>query len=472
MFVRERTITGGTPCNIRPEWVVERHMMQQPRRILHVVHGYPPESRGGTEGYVQSLLGPQVALGLEPMVLHGSFEPRAQSVIEPRDDLGVPAFRLHRADAYSDYWDRSHYEAVGRLFDDLLARLRPDVVHVHQWIRLTDDLVERAESAGIATVVALHDVSASCPACFRLRPDESHCERIVSFASCHDCVPLRGGEAREEVELGIDIYRANFRHELQRARRVLAATRTTASLVTRGLELAPELVHLLPLAYERRFTGMQASSRAPGPLRLAYWGNVTRRKGVQVLLRALRSLAPLDDRLELHVFGSVDTDALRAEIDELVQGLPVTLHGRYEYEQLFTLQPDLAVFPSTCFETYGLVLDEAFELGVPALVTDVGAFAERLQGGGFLAEPGSPESLAAAIRTILDEPTLLAEHAARIPQPSPTPEQHVSDLLVHYREAMQSPPAPGEPTPLDQRSTLESLRANAPRDTAPLVRGL
>lgn len=449
--------------------------MQEPRRILHVVHGYFPESTGGTECYVQSLLAAQTGSGLEPLLLHGSFRPRPRACIEPRRDLDCPAFRLHRADTYADYWDKAHYPPAGRLFRQLLRTERPDLVHLHHWIRLTDDLVAIAEAEGVPTVVSLHDLYASCPACFRLRPGDVHCEREVTFENCGDCVPLRGVESAAEVNLGIELYRNNFRRELMRARCVLAATRATADLVTRGLGLDASLVDILPLGYARRFRQpVVAGPKAP-PLRLAYWGNITHRKGAQVLLRALGALArtrSLAGRLEVHLFGRTDKQRLSEELHALAKGLPVVFHGRYDYEDLAEIGMHLAVFPSTCFETYGLVLDEAFELGVPAVATDVGAFAERLPDSDLLVPPGDVGALARKLDSILQDPSRLEEARRGIPPLSPDPAEHATLLLERYRRALRTSARTVEEVSPADRRRLAALREGAPRDGEPLRRGL
>ncbi|MCA8970176.1 MAG: glycosyltransferase [Planctomycetes bacterium] len=442
-------------------------------KVLHVVHGYYPESGGGTEAYVRSLLDAQTRLSMQPYLLHGSFEPRPSPVLETRDDLAVEAWRLHRSDTYSDYWDKAHYDPAGALFEQILEDVQPDIVHVHQWIRMTDDLVVRALRQGIRSLVSLHDLYSSCPACFRLRPDDSHCERVVSFESCGDCVPLRGHESREEVRCGIDLYRDNARRELMSAGRVLAATEATRTLVTSGLGLDRELVHLEPLGYARRFEGTRREHAHGGALRLAYWGNVTARKGVDVLLDAMRVLEarqPLRGRLELTIFGKVDLEDLRRDLEQRARDLPVTFAGRYEWEELAAHGIDLATFPSTCFETYGFVLDEAFELGIPALVTDVGAFAERIHAAGFLVPPHDAVALADALERILQDPTLLERARASMPELSPTPLEHARRLRSHY-EAARSAPQSSPPSLDAQRNALAELRDRGDRDRAPLQRG-
>ncbi|MFQ5507067.1 MAG: glycosyltransferase [Planctomycetota bacterium] len=451
-------------------------------KILHVVHGYYPESRGGTETYVKTLIESQVKLGLEPLLLHGSFEPREVHRLEAVAPPGVPTWRLHRSDPYADFWDQAHSEAAGGLLRELLRRERPDLVHVHQWIRLTDDLVAVCEDEFVPTLVSLHDLYSSCPACFRQRPDDSHCERSLCFDSCHDCVPLRGVETEQEVRTGIELYRANFRHELQRARRVIAATAVTARLVTQGLGLPAELVHILGLGYERKFRQCPAYRLPPPgqPLRLAYWGVLTQRKGTQVLLAALRALdgrrralgPALGEELELHLFGRVDTDRLDRQLRRLAEGLPVEFRGRYEYEELAALAPQLAVFPSTCFETYGFVLDEAFELGVPVLVTDIGALGERSQGAGWTVRPGDSSALAELLGRILDDPGLLIEKQREIPPLSPGMAEHAEFLLAHYQAAIATAPRNAEPVSRELRERYARLRQEHETESAPLDRGL
>ena len=453
-------------------------------KILHVAHGFFPECGGGTETHVRALIEKQLQEGLQVTLLHGSFEPRAKARIEECHDWTWPCFVLHRSDSYSDYWDRAHDPEASRLYREFLRAEKPDLVHIHQWIRLSDDLAEIARQEGIPSLVFLHDLYASCPACFRMRPDDSHCERTLTPADCMDCVPLRGHESPREVQTGITFYAANMRNELQKAGRVLAATHATADLVTHGLGLDPELVGLLPLSRVPRFSAEATTTwTAPGPgepLRLAFWGLVTRRKGVDVLLQALQILdkdRSLDKDLELHVFGGIDTPELEAELQDLARGLPVRFHGRYEYDQIAALRPHLAVFPSTCFETYGLVLDEAIELGLPSLVTGIGALPERVGDAGFRVAAKDPPALARLLIRLLDEPDLLVQAQALVSPLSPDPDRHHELLLAEYARAIETVTTvpidtlPTGPT-LEQRLALETLRKVTATSSRPQQRGI
>ena len=78
----------------------------------------------------------------------------------------------------------------------------------------------------------------------------------------------------------------------------------------------------------------------------------------------------------------------------------------------------LAVFPSKCQETYGLVVDEALAHGVPVLVSDQGALAERAGTGGVLVT--SLALLAIALRTLVADRAALERLRASIPAELPT----------------------------------------------------
>ncbi len=451
------------------------------KKILHVAHGYFPECHGGTETHVRSLIQKQLEKGLDVSLLHGSFEPRGEAQIVEREDLAWPTHVLHRSDSYSDYWDRAHDPAASRLFRAFLQTHKPDLIHVHHWIRLTDDLCEIAQQERIPTLVFLHDLYSSCPACFRQRPDDSHCERTLTAANCMDCVPLRGHESPREVRMGIDVFAQNMRNELQTAGRVLAATRSTADLVTRGLGLDADLVGLLPLPRVQRFAPDAASSWSPPAegeaLRLAFWGLIAPRKGIRVLLEALRQLGqarPLTDKLELHVLGTVSTQALDQELRESASDLPVIFHGDYRYDQIAALRPHLAVFPSTCFETYGLVLDEACELGLPALVTNIGALSERVGEAGITFPPNNPAALCAILARLLDEPSLLPRMQSHLASTSLDPDRHLERLQEEYERAQEGSIVVGASTApsAELRLELETLRKVSATPSAPLKRGL
>ena len=322
-------------------------------------------------------------------------------------------------------------------------------MHIHQWIRLTTNLVEIVQRAGIPAVVTLHDYYASCPRAFRLRPDGSACFRKLSPASCCDCVPRYGHETAAEVDAGIELFAAQTRAELTMADAVLVGVSSTADLIAAMLDLPRERFTVQSLGYRRRFPGQPPllPPAADEPFRFAFWGGVAEHKGIRVLVEAFRLLVavPLPRPVELHVLGGFATAALERDLRAAAAGLPVTFHGRFETEALRTLHPAVGVFPSTCLETFGIVLDECFELALPCVVSDRGALGARAGDGGLRVAAGNAEALAAALRRFLDEPELWGQLRARRPALPPELHQHVAELDAVYAAATAHRTAGGPP---------------------------
>ena len=316
-------------------------------------------------------------------------------------------------------------------------------MHVHHWVRLTCNLVDLCWQQQIPAVVTLHDYYTSCPRAFRRRPGDEACRRVLSPASCSDCVPKHGYEQKGELDAGVELFADHYRAELSLARAVIVAVASTADLLSATTGVPRDRYEVLPLGYRRRFEGMRplAAPHAGEPLRFAFWGGVGRHKGVDVLLRAFRELhAARPGRAELHVLGGIESDAFDRELRELATGLPVTFHGAFDAAKLHAARPHVGVFPSTCFETFGLVLDECFELGLPCITSDLGALPERAKGAGLVTRAGDDRNLAGAMRRCVDEPALWAQLRAAIPPPSPSLDAHVDALAAVYERARAMPP--------------------------------
>ncbi len=430
--------------------------------VLHVIHQFPPESRGGSESYVFDLAQRQRAHGQDAQVLTGSKHWKPRVAVERDEVGGIPVHRLHRSDQFFDLHAKAWHPEVEQRCAELLAQWRPAVVHVHHWVRLTCNLVEICDRLGIPVVVTLHDYYTSCPRAFRRRQDSNACTRPVSAASCGDCVPRYGHEPADEIGEGIELFAAHYRAELSLARAVLVAVGSTADLLAATTGVPRDRYEVLPLGYRARWPGeAPLPGPRPGePLRLAFWGGMGRHKGVDVLLRAFRGLdAARPGRAELHLLGEPESPDFGAELRKLADGLQVRFHGAFDAATLRAVRPHVGVFPSTCLETYGLVLDECFELGLPCVTSDLGAFAERSGGAGLRTRAGDDQDLAAALQRFVDEPGLWSALAANVRAPSFDLAQHEAALAAVYERARAQPARPRFAGPVDpQRRLLFLLR--------------
>lgn len=153
-------------------------------------------------------------------------------------------------------------------------------------------------------------------------------------------------------------------------------------------------------------------TREEGPVQLLFLGNVIARKGILVLLKALRKLEKIDWRLTIAGDFTIDpkivkkarqvadTSAMRQRISWLGK-VP-----RDEIPQLYH-RHDLFVLPSF-FEGFGIVYLEAMGAGLPVIASAAGGAADFIRHGenGFLLPPGDSKGLSQFIRLLAEDKKL------------------------------------------------------------------
>src|SRR6185295_10968695 len=99
----------------------------------------------------------------------------------------------------------------------IVTRFAPDVVHIHHWHGLTADMVEAFRTAGVRTIVTLHDYFASCPLFFRLPDDATLCRPELPRSSCVDCMQRFTDASRADVYYAVEMREQRYRRELLEA---------------------------------------------------------------------------------------------------------------------------------------------------------------------------------------------------------------------------------------------------------------
>jgi glycosyltransferase involved in cell wall biosynthesis len=363
-------------------------------RLLIVNVFYPPQDIGGATRVVQDNVRDLVDLYGDCYeidvitTLEGGEHPHTVTcyardgvriwTVTARDGVDSMAFRDHR---------------MADVFDRLLSRIRPDIVHLHCIQRLTASIVDTLRRRGLPYVVTVHDGWWVSPNQFILSPDA----RLETY----DFTRAATGDSSERARV--------TQRSLAGAAAVLAVSEAFADLhrkagvaridtVENGVSALPDLV------------------RRPGPegrVRLGHIGGASRHKGYELLRAAIH--ARRFDNLDLVVLDHALPPGRTRQ--EVWNGTPVRFlprHAQTEVGRLYG-QIDVLLAPSVWPESYGLVTREALALGLWVVASDRGAIGQDVVEGenGFVVDVADHRALVACLAQIDADPDRFAKPPAR-----------------------------------------------------------
>lgn len=143
------------------------------------------------------------------------------------------------------------------------------------------------------------------------------------------------------------------------------------------------------------------------PPEILFVGDMQRRKGLDILFRALSLLKNAGRRCETIMVGSgpmiekLKEYASSSGFANSVRFVGNVAHGEELYK--YFREGDVFVLPSVAAEGVPRVTHEAMALGCPVIATDIGSVAWQLKNGaGIVVPPGNAEKLAGAISEVFD----------------------------------------------------------------------
>jgi len=311
----------------------------------------------------------------------------------------------------------------------LLRAERPDVLHVHNTFPLiSPSLYWAAADCGVPVVQTLHNFRLLCPQAMLLREGrvcESCVGRLPLAGVVHGC--YRGSRAQTGVLAGMLVLHRALGTWVQKVHRYIALNEfCRAKFIEGGLPAER-------IAVKANFVDMPPPPPAGARAGLLYVGRLAPEKGIDVLVRAAGGL-PAGS---LRVAGSGPEQALLAG--------PAAVHalGALAGAQVVSeMQRAVAlVFPSIWFETFGLVVIEAFACGTPVIASRIGGVPDLVEDGvtGLLVTPGDAADLALKMQWALDHPERMAAmgRAARgVYEARYTADINHGQLLAIYRDAI------------------------------------
>ena len=375
------------------------------------------------------------------LVAHNAYQQRGgeDSVVEA--EAALLASRGHAVERFLRHndaiADMSRLDAAvqtvwsapaARDFEAVLRAFRPDVVHVHNtFLLMSPAIYWVANRLRVPVVQTLHNFRLLCPSAMFLREGKV----------CEDCLgrlPWRGatracyrGSRPASAALAgmLTVHRlaGTWRNKVTRYIALNEFCRdkfVTGGLPAERIVVKPNFVELEPPA-ERDRSGF------------VFVGRLSAEKGVEVLLDGLARAGGLG----LKVIGS------GPEVSRFEGRDGVEMLGSLERKDVCAqMSGALAlVFPSIWYETFGLVIVEAFASGTPIIGSRLGVVPDLVEDGvtGLLFNPGDASDLAEKLRWAQAHPGEMAAmgRAARARYEALyTADRNYVQLMKIYQEAI------------------------------------
>jgi glycosyltransferase involved in cell wall biosynthesis len=324
---------------------------------------------------------------------------------------------------------------------DTISEFQPDIVHVHNFFPLLSPSVYFAcNEARIPVVQTLHNYRILCAIASFYR-DGRICEDCLGKpfgwpSVIHQCYRgSRAGSAAVSAMASVHRWLGTW---TERVNAYICLTEFARQKFIQGglpakkLFVKPNFVYAQPQSLKINSSDLNSKSYA------LYIGRLHQEKGISTLLTAWKNL---DIPLKLKIVGE---GPLTQQVTEKAQLIPgIELLGKQPSEKVrqLTAGAQFLIVPSEWYETFGLVVIEAFSVGTPVVASKIGALAELINSGqnGLQFRPGDAEDLAVKIKWVVAHPEELAQMGQRAYadfKEKYTPESNYHQLMDIYKNVL------------------------------------
>jgi glycosyltransferase involved in cell wall biosynthesis len=285
-----------------------------------------------------------------------------------------------------------------------MDEFQPDIVHVHNTFPLISPAVFHAISHKAACVLTLHNYRLFCSAGIFMHNGKICTECLDQ----HSVWPaLKYGCCRNSriatAPLAINIALHRKLGTWDRKVDVFIALSNFQKNLMIKAGLPANKVAVKPNFYPGNPVSPSWESRESY---VVFVGRLDQEKGLETLVKAWALWGKSAPELRL-----VGEGPLRHKLEHLENDSPIRFLGLLSpakvQEQIEKAK--LLILPSEWYETFGLVLLEAFSLGTPVAVSNIGSLPSIVQDGrnGIVFEPANPESLMNIVRNTWETSGLL-----------------------------------------------------------------
>jgi len=400
----------------------------KPMRIAFLVKTYLPDHIGGTEIYIQRLAEGLVSRGHEVAVLyHGNLETRLQNEVY-KTVVSKPLRAEKRVQAYR--------RALGMRpagFQKFIDEWKPDLAHFHSFdLEAGLDHARALKENNIPYFLTYHLPAMTCLRATLLRWGSEPCDGRIDPQICGACVletlyfPKTASRFIAKASLPwqylpegpwltrlampslVRELAESLREFEAGAKHFVACAKWVRELLILN-DVPSEKITVLRQAMpgKTRTITLRLPLQSHDSLRLGFFGRLDSEKGLDLFFAAANLLRARNVPVVCEVVGPINNEAVRNLIEQqtIANADWISHLGTKNGDSLneWIKSIDLMVMPSRCLETGPFTLLESWDLGTPAIGTNLGGIREFfLQNGleSLLFELESPQSIVEAVERV------------------------------------------------------------------------
>lgn len=369
-------------------------MSGESMKICLVTNLYPPLAFGGATGVAQIEAEELVKRGYNVFVITTS----ETNYLTVEWTNGVKVYRLPPYNVYplyENFVDQSAHSLSSKILwhmidtfnfklKNKISRIildeKPDVIHFHNFKGLSLLLFRHIRKLGLPIILTAHDYTLICPRANLLRSDGDVCKKRPLICSFYSTLN------KYLVDVDVLISPSDF---------------LIRKLKEEGFSSdAVRLPNLVEINEE------SSNSKTYDKLDILYVGELSRHKGVHILIKAFNEL----DNATLTVYGRGPYEQSLKKISNENLNFQGYAKGFDELKYAYN-KANVTVVPSIGYENLPMVVYESFAHSTPVIGSDIGGIPELVIDGynGFLFEPGDKDELKGILKSLSEDPSILKE---------------------------------------------------------------
>jgi glycosyltransferase involved in cell wall biosynthesis len=419
-------------------------------RLLIISHGHPAFHPGGGELLAHSLyqalrhddgceaffvgfVYPQLLSGRDGQII---FAPNRND----RNDLAI------RGNTFDFFMGRHGDPQISDAFAKIIQEIAPDVVHFHHFLMvgLESFRIVRTILPSCKIVLTLHEYWAICANAGQMVRTNGDLCYASSLYHCNACLPdyspslfFMREQFIKSFLVTVDRFICPSRFLLDRYQAWGLAPERLELIANGVLSMGnPQRQLLLSISADKANLSHEGRRN-----RFGFFGQMTRTKGVQVLLKAAKQLHDdgVDFQLGIHGTLALQEKSYREGLEAAFADAAdyASFFGAYQPRDTIELmmQYDWIVIPSTWWENAPLVVEEALAARRPIICSNIGGLKEKVTHGrdGLHFRVGDPCCLAETLTRAATDPDLWQTLQSTLRQPI-----SLAECVAHHATLYQS----------------------------------